>query len=125
MDEKEFSTGAILSLTTGVLLGKVLGEMHEAAEFVAGHSIWTHEFAEKELWDKLKQRVFEQHPQLSEETGEGVNEANWQEYRDQCVQKYGPTLRLVRGASQRGEHPLESLARIAPDKPVIILEKKP
>ena len=47
---------AILSLYTGFLCGP-FSDMHELAEKVMGRPIWTHQFADRELVDKMKQAV--------------------------------------------------------------------
>ena len=47
---------AILSLYTGFLCGP-FSDMHELAEKVMGGPIFTHQFADKELVDKMKQAV--------------------------------------------------------------------
>ncbi len=52
---------AVLSLLTGRMIpvGESGGfsEMHELAEFIGGRPIWTHEFASKELAEKLCTRL--------------------------------------------------------------------
>lgn len=45
---------AIVSIYTGILIG-TFGEAHKYAEEIMGEPIWTHEFASKALWGKLKE----------------------------------------------------------------------
>lgn len=45
---------AIIGLYTGICCGP-FSDVQELAEKLAKRSIWTHEFAKKELWDELKE----------------------------------------------------------------------
>ena len=46
---------AIITAYTGVSFGgKLFSEFHHYAEQKFGHSIWTHEMANSEFWEKLK-----------------------------------------------------------------------
>jgi hypothetical protein len=47
---------AIIGLYTGVSCGP-FSDVHELAERVAGRPIWTHQFAEKALWEELKTKI--------------------------------------------------------------------
>lgn len=53
MENRQFPTEVIASIATGVLLCK-FGDLHEAAEYLMGHPIWTHYFASKELSSAMK-----------------------------------------------------------------------
>lgn len=117
--KKDFKLGAILGLTTGVLLedGK-FGEIHELAEHVVGHSIWTHEFAEKALWAQLKDVILAEHPQLIMPTDEFSN--GGKRTGPECAQFlreqeriFGKTLQIAKGTGERAEHPISSLHRIS------------
>lgn len=44
METRDFPSAVIASISTGVLLCK-FNEMHQAAEYLMGHPIWTHHFA--------------------------------------------------------------------------------
>ena len=66
MTTREFPTAVIASLSSGVLLCK-FSELHEAAEYLMGHPIWTHHFASKLLWEAMQQRVLEQCPGMPTE----------------------------------------------------------
>lgn len=86
---------------------------------VAGHPIWTHEFADKARWDALKDSVFSQHPQLASVDGSGVTPENYEELLAGWTAQFGETLEIEQGTTARKESPLESLERIAPGKPVV------
>lgn len=119
---KSFPMWAILSLTTGCLLGGSFGDVHELAEHLAGHPIWTHEFADKAMWTKLCDLLFAQHPDLRETLTPSVKitRDNWEQQRDLLVAKYGTERMITKGSSERTESPIESMQRIAPGKPVVV-----
>ena len=62
-EHKDFSTAAVASLSSGVLLC-AFSDMHQAAEYLMGHAIWTHHFASKDLWKGVQQTILAQHPEM-------------------------------------------------------------
>jgi hypothetical protein len=126
-DAKTFPIETVLGLTTGILLkAKGFGELHELAEHVAGHAIFTHEFADEQLWRRLVARVFAQHPQLrgaeSFVLAAGAEADDClADYVRRVVVAFGVTLEIAPGSGARAESPLQSLQRIAPGKPVIVV----
>lgn len=121
--KKTFSTAAVLTLIEGALYCD-FGEVHELAEFVAGHSIWTHEFADKALIARIKEAIFSQHPALRE-FSKHIGET-WQQALARAEERWGKEIEIVKGDAERTENPLESLERIAPGKSaVVIVEDKP
>lgn len=116
METKTFSTAAVVSLTSGLLLCK-FGEMHELAEYVMGHPIWTHEFASKPLWELMKSKLLEQHPDLPVEADESQP---WQDYLAAACAKFGETLTITKGEEVRAADPMTTArAMLGPDKPII------
>lgn len=116
---KECSTATALMLATGKALGD-FAEFHEMAEWVAGHSIWTHEFADSQLWKRLRSEVIAQHPTLGEanaDTLTGETAATWLEA--ELTRIGSPVLAFTKGSGRRTEHPIESMQRLAPGKPII------
>lgn len=61
METREFPTAVIASLTTGVLLCE-FSKMHEAAEYVMGHPIWTHHFADEALNRAMRHKIMRPPP---------------------------------------------------------------
>lgn len=119
--KKTFPIEVVLSLTTGVLLvGKErggFGAVHEIAEHVAGHPIWTHEFAERSLWHRLTDAVFAQHPAMvSAEAFEKPADVPMDDYivgyvsRARC--RFGNELAIEQGSEHRTENPIASAERI-------------
>lgn len=131
--KKTFQLADVLTLTTGRLLTD-FHKLHELAEHIAGHPIWTHEFADKKLCDRLRERVFEQYPALRDALmipiQEGVDPAvirlRIHEYLKENQEKFGAEFEFEQGGETRTENPIESLQRIAPGKPVlaVVVEDK-
>lgn len=120
METKTFSTASLASLTSGMLLCK-FSEMHEAAEYLMGHPIWTHEFGSKALWDLMRSKLLEQHPGLPRDA-DGVSEANWQEFLAAACASLGETLTITKGDELRAADPATTArAMIGPDKPIVAI----
>lgn len=118
METKAFSTAAVVSLSSGLLLCN-FGEMHEAAEYLMGHPIWTHEFASKPMWDLMKSKLLEQHPGLPVESDESQP---WQDFLAAACVKFGETLTLTKGDEVRAADPMTTArAMLGPDKPIIAI----
>lgn len=118
-EAKKFSTAAILSVTTGRLLCK-FEQMHELSEWLLGHPIWTHEFADEQLHARLKKAVFDQYPTIA--TTVWIDGSDWKKWLAKQVKHLGASFTILKGKAERSEHPLESLERLAPGKPVIAIE---
>lgn len=120
MESKSFSTAALASLTSGMLLCK-FGEMHEAAEYLMGHPIWSHEFASKPLWELMKSKLLEQHPGLPRDA-DGVTEGSWRQFLEAACAALGESLTIVKGSEVRPSDPLTTArAVLGPDKPIIAI----
>jgi hypothetical protein len=123
---KEFPIAVVLCLTTGYELGGGFDRAHEAMEHVLGHPIWTHEMAECGLWDRLREAVLAQHPNLGDAEAfapgskdRAVIAEYLRGYIARAEAQFGKTLPLARGAAERTESPLASLERVAKGKPII------
>lgn len=121
---KTFPTGVVLSLTTGVLLVPPFSLMHEIAEWVIGHSVWTHEFADEAFCKRLAEAVFEQHPALRAATEFVPSDPadkprvlrEIDEYLAAQIAAYGPELAIRPGGQARTEGPMQSLSRLLNEK---------
>lgn len=124
MTKKQFPIEIVLSLTTGILLKQGgFGEMQELAEHVLGHPVWTHEFAEKALWEKMNEAVFAQHPSLRnaevfERPAEDLD-AYLDAYVSRAIARFGATLEIERGSVERTESPFANARRVIGDKPIV------
>ena len=112
-DKREFRVAACVSLLSGKMLC-VFSEMHELAEFVAGHPIWTHEFADKSFNDRLAAIILLQHPILEKwRLLPHVHTDNWQDVLNEIIDDVGSEkLEICRGNSVRMEDPIQSLERL-------------
>jgi hypothetical protein len=115
--EREFPTEVIASLSTGVLLCD-FSAMHECAEFLMGHPIWTHHFANEELWQAMRRAILAQRPGMPTEMA-GVNADNYRERVADLNAAVGPTQRLRKGDGSTAMSPLDGIPK---GNPVIAIE---
>lgn len=101
--EKEFPTTAALSLSTGIMCGP-FSEMHQLAECLAGHPIWTHEFADNDLLCRLQREMARQIPGLpGTEVASQINEQNVLEF----IEKWEGLLGKLVSVSLDCDPPIE------------------
>lgn len=123
---KSYPIEIILSLTTGRLLKEHgFGDMHELAEHVLGHPVWTHEFAERSLWSRMSEMVLAQHPALRDaetfdaDAAKASLDAYLAGYVERARARFGVSLDIVAGTGERTEDPLTSAERLMPGKPIV------
>lgn len=90
---RQFPTSAVLSLTTGVLLGE-FSAMHKLAEYLTGGSVWTHQFAHGPFNDEMREAIFAQHPALRDVDASSVGRENWRPFLQRCIKEHGATLAI-------------------------------
>lgn len=95
MQTRDFPVAVIASISTGVLLCK-FGDMHEAAEYLMGHPIWTHHFASKELWKEMQRTILEQCPGMPTDAP-GVNADNFAAYTTKLEADLGKVVTIRKG----------------------------
>ncbi len=106
--DREFPALTLACITTGVaLMDGAMSAMHEAVEHILGHPVWTHEFADKAVWAKLRDAIREHHPGLPFGKPD-----DWQATRDDVLARFPDPLTMPRGTSERGEDPITSAERI-------------
>lgn len=121
METKQFPVSAALSIVTGKLCGD-FGEMHELAEWLIGHPIRSHEFASMGVCGRLQAIALAQHPELDGIDRDSIDGNTYLQIVDKTCERIGAReLQFTKGEADRTENPLESLARIAPGKPVIVI----
>lgn len=123
------NTSTALCLASGgVAIGKALqfGEVHGAITHVLGWDVFTHELADKQVWITASELVRAACPaiipfadRLRDAKGNGEV---CQLVCDEAEAALGKTVEIPKGTGERRESPLESLERIAPGKPVIVVE---
>lgn len=117
-ETREFSTAALLSLTTGLLFCG-FSEMHEAAEFLMGHPIWTHQFANKKLWLEMRRRIRAQVPEMPMRLA-GVTPENCRQKLSAVERRIGKKFSIRRGDWRWFSTTMSPLDGIPQDKVVII-----
>lgn len=106
--DRAFPALVLASITTGVSLQEGgLSPVHEAAEHILGHPVWTHEFADQAVWTKLRDAIREHHPGLP-----FGNPDDWKLTRDEVLARFPDPLTMPLGAFARAEDPIASVERI-------------
>jgi hypothetical protein len=121
-ETREFPTAVIASLSTGVLLCK-FGDMHEAAEYLMGHPIWTHHFADHALTSEMKRTIAEQCPGMPTEI-EGVTKDNYLTKLVAIEAEIGKTVRIRKGGGLTAMLPTDGIPDHLKDKTVMIKVSK-
>lgn len=117
---RSFPSEVVASLSTGILFCQ-FSEMHEAAEHLMGHPIWTHHFASKDLWKAMQTAIIRQHPAMPTEIT-GVTPENVAEKVAALHAEYGATVQIERGDGHTAKSPLDG---IPAGKPTILLRSSP
>ena len=118
MTTREFSTAAIASISTGILLCK-FGEMQEAAEYLMGHPIWTHHFASRELQKEMQHTIVEQCPDMPTEI-KGVTRENYLDKLAEIEKEIGKTVVIRKGDGLTAMLPTDGISDRLKDKITII-----
>lgn len=122
----KIQTHNLLSIAAvGISTGGTFSDIHEALTHILGWDVFTHELADKAIWDRAATLVRKAHPaivpfadRIRDATGDADAVAR---ITRATVMALGLSLDMPKGSDDRTEHPLESLQRIAPDKPVIVV----
>lgn len=106
-ETRDFPTAVIASISTGVLLCK-FDEMHEAAEYLMGHPIWTHHFASKALWKDMQKTVLEQCREMPT-TLDDATKDNYLDKAAEIEQAIGKTVRIRKGGGLTAMLPTDGI----------------
>lgn len=106
-DTRDFPVAVIASISTGVLLCP-FGDMHEAAEYLMGHSIWTHHFASKDLWQEMRQTILEQCPGMPTDAPD-VTKDNWPAFKAKLEAELGETVKIRKGGGLTAMLPTDGI----------------
>lgn len=101
----EHSTGAVLSVTTGILMCTI-GGVYEVMGFLADRPVYTHELSL--FADKAKAALLAFEPGLPTD----ATSENWQEALSVAEGRFGKTIDLpeaLRGTIADDRHPVETL----------------
>ena len=117
-ETRDFPTAVIASLSSGISLCN-FSEMHEAAEFLMGHPIWTHHFAQKGLWEEMQKTILAQCPGFPT-TLEGVTSENYKERIAQLEADLGPFVKIRKGGGLTAMLPTDGIPDHLKDKTIAI-----
>lgn len=115
-ETREFPTAVIASISTGVLLCD-FGKMHEAAEYLMGHPIWTHHFADKQLCAEMQRVIAEQCPGMPTELEGGET---WREQLAAVEADIGKTVRIRKGGGLTAMLPTDGIPDHLKDKTITV-----
>jgi hypothetical protein len=108
-DTRDFPTAVIASISTGIMLCESFDKLHEAAEFLMGHPIWTHHFGSKQFHQEMQRTIAEQCPGMPTEAPDTVNKDNWREYLTQIEADIGPTVKIRKGSGLTAMLPTDGI----------------
>jgi hypothetical protein len=117
-ETRDFPTAVIASIATGIVLCD-FSDMHEAAEFLMGHPIWTHQFADKQLVAEMQKTILEQCPGMPLSL-EGVTAENYREHVRRLEAEFGPTIKIRRGGGLTAMLPEDGIPEHLKDKTITI-----
>jgi hypothetical protein len=117
-ETRDFPTAVIASLSTGILLCK-FGDMHDAAEYLMGHSIWTHHFADKMLNEEIKRAIAEQCPGMPTWI-EGVTHDNYLEKVAELEVDLGKTVKIRKGGGLTAMLPTDGIPDHLKDNTIVV-----
>lgn len=112
-ETKTLDTLTLASVTTGHALVTEFSKIHEAVTWLMGHEVWTHELPA--YLPLAASEALEQYPDLPSKY------VGLEETQAEAVERYGETLPVRQGNSQRAKGPEETLREIAGDRPVIVI----
>jgi hypothetical protein len=104
-ETREFPTAVIATLTTGIVLAD-WSQCREAAEFVMGHPIWTHQYPS--IADDMRRTILAQHPTMPTDAPD-IDKTNWETLRDKIVADLGPTVTIRKGSGLTAMLPTDAI----------------
>jgi len=112
---KRFPMHAILTMKTDICMGD-FGTAQELAEWVMGHSVWTHELLIYAA--PIKKALEQQFPLLPTL----ATTTNWEQVLADTIEKFGESLEVEQGCCQRTRHPIETAADVfGADKTMVVV----
>lgn len=118
-DTRDFPTAVIASISTGRLLCK-FSDLHEAAEYLMGHPIWTHHFASKDLWQEMQKTIVEQCPGMPTADIEGVTPENVWEHVARLEAEFGKAVKIRKGGGLTAMLPTDGIPDHLKDHTIMV-----
>jgi hypothetical protein len=106
-ETRDFPVAVVASMSTGVLLCQ-FSEMHEAAEYLMGHPIWTHHFGSKDLWKEMQRTISEQCPGMPTDAP-GITRENWPEFAAKLEAEFGKVVKIRKGGGLTAMLPTDGI----------------
>lgn len=104
MATKDIKVGALLTITTGIVMVERFEGVGEAFEWIMGHPVFTHEMPM--LRDEARARVVRQ---IADFPTKATSE-NWRVVLAETVSNFGETVAIEEGDALRIADPLTTLA---------------
>lgn len=119
-ETKQFPTLVIASTITGIGLTNMrFSDMHECAEWLCGHPVWTHELVHGPTKDQYVTEGYEQFPNMPTPN---EAESDYISAAAKAVAEYGDFVTVKRGNSTRQEDPIETLRAMVHDAEVVAVK---
>ena len=119
-ETRDFPTEVIASISTGVMLCKGgFPQLHEAAEFLMGHPIWTHQFASKDLWKEMQRTIAEQCPGMPTDLPD-TDAKNYLVKLAEIEADLGKTVRIRKGAGLTAMLPTDGIPDHLKDSTIVV-----
>jgi len=113
----KFATHAVLSASTGILMGDI-GDLYEVAAFLVGRPVFTHELPH--YGERIAAALHICHPSLPENAPNGT----WQKVRDDFIAEHGEEFELnpcLDAVLADDKNPVETLKEMGFGDPLIVL----
>jgi hypothetical protein len=98
--------------------------MHEAAEYLMGHPIWTHHFASKDLWKEMQKTILEQCPGMPTDAP-GINKDNYQAFADKLEAGLGKVVKIRKGGGLTAMLPTDGIPDHLKDHTITVEVPRP
>lgn len=107
-ETKNFDPRAVASVTTGVLLLQDFGQVHECVTWVLGREVWTHELPG--CAKETTVAILAQYPDMPTTCAD-----DWKETAADVMERYGASIPLAKGSTERTMSPVATLAMLVDD----------
>lgn len=77
IETKSFRTEILLTCTSRKLLCEQFSDFVECANFITGNDYFTHHFGMKDVWDDIRNKVIEHHPDLARVNTDHIDRDNY------------------------------------------------
>lgn len=103
--QKAIDPLALASITTGTLLcADGFGVVHEAAEWLVGHPVWTHEFVDPAMKATMIEAALSQFPDMPTSHPD-----DWRKLSAELRERYGETVVVRKGDHERDRNPVQTM----------------